>query len=417
MMRRLIFLMVLGQALPALAAAGGQTLVEQGRYLATAGDCVACHTAAGGKFMAGGRSIGTPFGKLLTPNLTPDKETGIGAWTDEQFVRAMREGVGHKGEFLYGAFPYTAYTKVTVADIKAIRAYLNTVPPVRNKVEANQMPFPFNIRLSLWFWNLLFFDKGEYQPDKSKSVEWNRGAYLVQGLGHCVTCHSSKNVLGGDKRDGFLRGFELEGWVAPTITGDHYQGIGAWTTEEIVEYLKTGRNRHSAASGPMAEVISNSTSALTHADLKAMAVYLQSVKANIKPPPPVPASDKRMVAGARIFRDTCAGCHMAQGTGVPRLIPSLVGSGAVQADDSTTLVNVILRGARAVATDLAPTGPAMPGLGWRLTNEEVASVSTYVRNAWGNSGAPVAPATVAKLRKTLEKEGAGKIAAHPAARP
>lgn len=372
--------------------------IDKGRYLATVGDCTACHTPEGAKPMSGGKAIETPFGNLIAPNLTPDRETGIGAWTDDQFLRAMQEGIGHNGEYLYGAFPYTAYTKVSKPDLLAIRAYLNTLEPVHNKVDSNQLPFPFNIRDSLMGWNLLFFKKGEFKPDPSKTAEWNRGAYLAEGLAHCSTCHNSKNFLGGDTSDGHLRGYTLQGWVAPTITGDKYQGLGNWKAEDIVEYLRTGRNQFAAASGPMAEVVTNSTQHMQSDDLRAIAIYLLSQKADIKPPKPVSPDDEMMKLGQQVYSVNCSACHMANGEGVAKMFPSLKGSGSVLADDPATLTRVILRGAKAVSTDAAPTGPAMPAFAWRLNDKDAAAVTTFVRNSWGNAAPAVSESAVSNAR-------------------
>jgi mono/diheme cytochrome c family protein len=397
---------VLGMAISSSATAdsGFFPSIETGRYLTTVGDCTACHTVENGPLMAGGKTIATPFGNLVAPNITPDRETGIGAWTDEQFVQALQQGVGRHGEFLYGAFPYTAYTKVKRDDLLAIRAYLNTLPPVKNEVVANQLPFPFNIRASLYGWNMLFFKPGEYKPDPAKSSEWNRGAYLAEGLGHCSTCHNSKNLLGGDTSGGHLQGYTLQGWVAPTITGDDYRGIGKWSVEDVTEYLKTGRNEHAAASGPMAEVVTNSTQFMQDEDLKAIAVYLKDMRAGLKPPAALAATDPGMVAGAALYADNCSACHMKQGEGVARMFPALKDSGSALAQDPTTLVRVILRGAQAVATDAAPTGPSMPSFGWRLTDDQIAALGTYVRNSWGNAAPPVQSSQVAALRKDFSQE-------------
>lgn len=378
--------------------------IEKGRYLTTVGDCTACHTQENGPLMAGGKAIETPFGKLVAPNLTPDRETGIGAWTDEQFVRALQQGVGRHRELLYAAFPYTAYTKVRRDDLLAIRAYLNTLPPVKNQVVANQLPFPFNIRTSLYGWNMLFFKPGEYKPDLTKSSEWNRGAYLAEGLGHCSTCHNSKNLLGGDTSGGHLQGYTLQGWVAPTITGDDYRGIGKWTTQDVTEYLKTGRHPYTAASGPMAEVVTHSTQFMQDEDLKAIAVYLKDMRADLTPPEAIAATDARMTTGAALYADNCSACHMKQGQGVARMFPALKDSGSVLAEDPTTLIRVILRGAQAVATDSAPTGPSMPSFGWRLTDAQVAALGTYVRNSWGNAGAAVQASQVAEQRQEYSRE-------------
>jgi mono/diheme cytochrome c family protein len=378
--------------------------IEKGRYLTTVGDCAACHTVENGASMAGGRAIETPFGKLVAPNLTPDRETGIGAWSDDQFVRALQQGVGHNGEYLYGAFPYTAYTKVKRADLLAIRAYLATLPAVHNEVIANQLPFPFNIRMSLMGWNMMFFKPGEFEPNPAKSDKWNRGAYLAEGLAHCGTCHNSKNFLGGDTAGGHLQGYTLQGWVAPTITGDDFRGIGLWSEEEIAEYLKTGRNRHAAASGPMAEVVTNSTQFMPETDLLAIANYLKDQKSGLQRPQPIDVNDPKMASGRAIYADNCSACHMKNGEGVAKLFPSLKNSGSVLAEDPTTVLRVVLQGAQAVATDAAPTGPAMPAFAWRLDDSQVAALATYLRNTWGNAASEVTSAQVKSQRADLASQ-------------
>jgi mono/diheme cytochrome c family protein len=375
-------------------------LVERGRYLATVGDCTACHTSPGGKPFAGGRPIETPFGDLLGSNITPDRKTGIGGWDDDTFYNAMHEGFSDQP--LYPAMPYPYYTKVTRADVTAIRAYLNTVAPVANDVQSNQLPFPFSIRASMRVWNALFFRKGEWQPDPGKSAEWNRGAYLVEGLGHCGACHTPKNILGGDKTDLRLRGYVLQGWLAPDITGDQRTGIGGWSVDEIVEYLKTGANRFQTASGPMAEEIDDSTQHWTEGDLRATAVYLKAQPAvSRQPGGPVQATDPAMQAGAAVYADQCAACHAMSGNGVARLFPALKNSGSVQSDDPTSLLRVVLDGTRAVATNRAPTGAAMPAFGWKLSDGQIAAVLTYIRNSWGNAAAAVSASQVTSARKAL----------------
>src|SRR5579871_2180075 len=231
--------------------------IEKGRYLATAADCAACHTLPGsGHQLAGGRPVETPFGMLIAPNITPDPQTGIGAWTDDEFVNSLTKGTGRNGTHLYPAMPYTYMTKVTREDALAIRAYLNTVPAVHNPVHTNQLPFPFNIRASLTEWDALNFKPGPFKPVAGKSAEWNRGAYLAEGLAHCGLCHTPKNELGADKSGQALQGYALQGWFAPNITNDARRGIGGWSADDIAEYLKTGHNRTSAATGLMAETIS-----------------------------------------------------------------------------------------------------------------------------------------------------------------
>ena len=286
-----------------VAQAGDQdfTQVEKGRYLATAADCVACHTVQnGGKVFAGGRAIETPFGNITSPNITPDAETGIGSWTDEQFDKAVRNGIRPDGSRLYPAMPYTSYTKMSHDDVVAIRAYLNTIEPVRNPVIVNTLPFPFNIRTSMRVWNALYFRPAEFKPDPQKAADWNRGAFLVEGPGHCTACHTPKSFLGGDKNTEYLRGSYLQGWFAPDITNDDRAGLGRWSSDDIVAYLKTGHNRITAATGPMAEEIEHSTSKLKDEDLAAMAAYLKSIPGTTDSAAPLKSDDPVMVAGQAI---------------------------------------------------------------------------------------------------------------------
>ena len=237
-------------------------VIEHGRYMVIAGDCTACHTAKEGQPFAGGGALETPFGTLLAPNITPDVATGIGGWTDDEFVNALQNGVGHGGIHLYPAMPYTYYTKMTREDVIAIRAYLDTVQPVNNRVIANQLPFPFNQRETMVGWNELYFTPGEFKPDPSKPAEWNRGAYLVEGAEHCALCHTPKNALGGDENSQAMQGSVLQSWYAPNLTGNRRVGIGDWSVDDIALYLKTGRNRYDIASGPMADAVTHSTSHL-----------------------------------------------------------------------------------------------------------------------------------------------------------
>jgi mono/diheme cytochrome c family protein len=376
--------------------------IEHGRYLAIVGDCAACHTRPGsGHDFAGGRPLETPFGLLIAPNITPDPQTGIGAWTDDEFVNALTKGRGRNGTRLYPAMPFTYYTKLTREDALAVRAYLNTVRAVYNPVNPNQLPFPFNIRTSMAVWNALYFQPGPFQPVAGKSAEWNRGAYLAEGPGHCGMCHTPKNSLGGDKTGERLGGYALQGWFAPDITSDSRRGLGAWTIDDIVEYLKTGHNRSSAATGLMSETVSLSTSQMKDDDLKAIAIYLKDRPEQQQQSASSGLDQSIMKRGGQIYADECSGCHTASGKGSPRMFPSLNGSAAVQQSDPTSLLRVVLRGARSVGTANAPTAPAMPSFEWILKDDEVAAVVTYIRNSWGNSAPPVSPDEVAKARKSL----------------
>lgn len=375
--------------------------IEKGRYLSVVSDCASCHTIPGsGHPFAGGRAIETPFGNLVAPNITPDLDTGIGAWSDDEFDAAVRKGIGRDGSRLYPAMPYNDYTKMSRDEVLAIRAYLNTVPPDRNPVVVNTLPFPFDIRAAMNVWDALYFTEGEYKPSPKKSAEWNRGAYLVTGPGHCGACHTPKSALGGDKTSRFLKGEALQGWYAPNITGDD-KGLGHWTNDDIVSYLRSGHNQTSAATGPMAEVVSLSSSQMTDADLKAIATYLKSFSEVSDPPKPLRPDDPVMVAGAAIYGDQCSACHGLDGHGASKLFPSIAGSSAVRADNPATLVRIVLRGARSVATDEEPTAPGMPSYGWQLNDTQVAAVLTYIRNSWGAAAAAVSPSEVAFARTSL----------------
>ena len=395
----------LAAALLAPCAAGavdlqGFDLVEHGRYLAIASDCGGCHTRPdGGTPFAGGVSLKTPFGTLIAPNITPDPDAGIGAWTDDDFVAALHEGRGRGGIRLYPAMPYTNYTKMTREDALAIRAYLRTVEPSSEKYQANQLPFPFNIRANLAVWNALNFKPGRLATDTAKPAEWNRGRYLVDALGHCGICHTPKTFLGADRNSAYLQGATLQGWYAPNITADERKGIGRWSVDEIVAYLKNGANHDAIATNGMAEEVVHSSSAMTDDDLEAIAAYLLSLKSPKESnPTPIAAADARMRAGQAIYKDSCAGCHTEAGTGVAQLFPRLAGSHAVQSDDATTLIRTVLFGSHGAATAGAPTQPAMPSFAWRLGDAQAAAVITYIRNAWGNAAAAVSARDVKKIR-------------------
>ena len=383
--------------------------IERGRYLAIAGDCSSCHTVPGsGQPFAGGRPIETPFGVVVGANITPDPDTGIGAWSDETFVRALREGKGHDGQLLYPAMPYPYYTKLTESDALAIRAYLNTVKPVRNAVVSNKLPFPFDVREGMAAWNALYFKSGEFKPDPTKSAEWNRGAYLVQGLGHCGACHTPKTQLGGDDRARTFQGNALQGWFAPNITNDNERGLGGWSVADIVAYLKNGHNATTASTGIMGEEITLSSSQMTDADLTAIATYLEDLPGQISSPAAVSASDPTMTAGGAIYADECSACHGMDGKGVPYLFPSLAGSPNVRSIDPASLTRVLIEGARSVATAGEPTGPGMPSFAWKLSDDQVAAVLTYIRNSWGASASPVDPRQVEQARARAAMASTGR---------
>ncbi len=287
----------------------------------------------------------------------------------------------------------------------AIRAYLDTVQPVRNLVHANQLPFPFNQRETMIGWNALYFRPGEFKPDPSKSAEWNRGAYLAEGAEHCGLCHTPKNAMGGDENGQAMQGSVLQNWHAPNITGNRRIGVGDWTIEDIALYLKTGRNRYDIASGPMADAVTHSTSHLTDADLHAIAAYLKDLPASDGgQPQPISAQDPTMQRGQAIYNEQCAACHTVGGEGIVGLFPRLSGAPLVQQSQATSLVRVVLEGSRAAATDGAPTGPAMPSFAWRLSDPDIAAVITYIRNAWGNAAPPVSAGDVNNMRQALHRQ-------------
>jgi mono/diheme cytochrome c family protein len=387
---------------PVFAADASTAEIERGRYLATAGDCIACHTQKGGTPFAGGSPIETPFGTLFSPNLTPDPETGLGRWSNENFYRALHEGVGADGTRLYPAFPYPYYTELSRVDSDAIKAYLDSLRPTRYSPPENHLSFPLNQRVLLRVWNLLFFKAGRQRGSPSATPQLERGRFLVESLGHCGACHTSKNVLGADKEAAHLGGGEIDAWIACNLTSDVRSGLNTWNEDEIVEYLRTGRNAHALATGAMRDVIEYSTSQLTDDDLRAAAAYLKTLPAGGRDETratdiPVPVHR----AGEAIFEDECSTCHRSNGEALPRAFAPLKGSASVQAQKATSVIRVILEGARAATTDHSPTPFAMPAYNWKLSDREIADVATYVRNAWGNVAPPVRTKEVRRLRAKL----------------
>jgi len=434
-----VFASVMGVGLPTGAGARAQDaaapasaapadpLVAKGKYLATVGDCIACHTRPGGEPFAGGLPLKTPFGTIYTANITSDHDKGIGGWTEEQLTRAMREGVADDGDHLYPAFPYTAYTKVTDEDIHAIFAYIKTIPAVAYDPPANQMSFPFGIRGLMTVWNKLFLKDARFAPDAAQSAEWNRGAYLVQGLGHCGACHTPRNQLGGEQAELALTGGAYQDaiedsvhdqeivkqdnmvrpWSAVNLTSSPH-GIKGWSAEEIATYLKTGHTDYAGAFGPMAEVVKDSTQYLTDEDAHAIGVYLKSLPAAEQPLDKKPTPEQ-MQKGEVAYTVRCGDCHLPTGLGSPRtpdadptkISPPLLGNAIVQAHDPASLINAILYGAHeTVLNDKA--WPKMPGFeldfGLGMDDDTVANLATYVRNSWGNQGNAVDPKDVAKQR-------------------
>jgi mono/diheme cytochrome c family protein len=374
--------------------------LRRGQALTIAGDCMSCHLRDGGQPFAGGLGLNTPFGVIYSANITSDRDTGIGAWTGDQFYRAMHDGIGANGENLYPAFPYTSFSRASRADDDAIFAYLKTIPAVSYTPPSNRLPFPFNIRFLVKGWNLLFFRPHDVQADPGQSPEWNHGAELVAGLGHCGTCHTPKNILGADKSNRALQGGDLDNWVAPDLTANARTGLGGWSLDDITEYLRTGRNARAGAGGAMAEVVSYSTSLMSDQDRHAIAVYLKSL--NASPDSTSPAADAgAMRRGAAIYSDACASCHLENGVGQPRFFPPLGHDAMLQQADPVGLEHIILAGGRVGPTAERPSPLTMPSFAWKLTDSEIADVSTYIRNSWGNRAAAVPVSKVRDLRRRL----------------
>lgn len=376
-------------------------LIRRGRYLAIAGDCASCHTSRNGRPFQGGLGLKTPFGIIYSANLTSDREYGIGAWTPDQFYHAIHDGVAPGGKHLYPALPYPHFTIVSRADSDSILAFLKTVPPVHYSQPANRLPFPVDIRASLIGWNALNFRPHGFEAKPSMSAEWNRGAYLVQGLGHCGACHTPKTMLGAEQDDQAFRGAAIENWVAPDLTGNPRTGLGRWSASDVIQFLRTGRNSHANASGLMGEVVAYSTSLLSDSDLAAIATYLKSLppSPSVTSPAPDPSQMRR---GSAIFFDGCTSCHLLHGKGQPGMFPPLEGSAVAQQPDPAGVIRLILGGTRTAPTRSRPSFQTMPSFAWKLSDQEVADVATYVRNAWGNRAPAVDPRQVAKVRSRLK---------------
>lgn len=374
--------------------------IERGRYISLLGNCQACHTSAKGKPFAGGVKLQSPFGVLVGSNITPDPQTGLGQWSFEDFRRAMSEGKGRRGH-LYPAMPYPSYSRVTDEDNAALWAYLKSIEPVRNPVQSNLLPFPYNQRYLMIGWNLLNFSAEPFKSDPGKSPEWNRGAYIVQGLGHCSGCHTPKNLIGGDETSRALGGDVVDSWYATDITANAYAGIGDWSVTDITEYLKTGRNRFDTASGPMAEVVTDSSQYWTDADARAVAIYLKEGPSSAtKAPQPLGEDDPRIARGADVYAFYCTGCHGASGRGVARLFPRLADTALVRGESPASLLRIVLGGSRQ-GVDTALDAPGMPAFARHLDDPQISDVLTFLRNRWGNAASPVSETEVRAMRQYL----------------
>ena len=385
--------------------------IARGAYLALAGNCMACHTARGGPAYAGGRAMVTPFGALYAPNITPDRATGIGTWSADDFWRALHNGKSRDGRLLYPAFPYTNYTTVTRADADALYAFLHNLPAVQQANTPHALRFPYNQQAALAAWRLLYFKPGVFAPNRAESLAWNRGAYLVEGLGHCSACHSSRNAAGAVTAG--LNGglIPTSGWYAPSLTSDAEAGLGSWAVPHIVQLLKTGVSPRSSVSGPMAEVVARSLQYLSDADVAAMATYLKSLpvtkaeadeKARRQGNKKLhgPHINQTIAHGKQLYASHCVDCHGADGRGLAPAYPALAGNRAVTMKHSVNAVRIVLNGGFAPGTAGNPRPYGMPPYGHLMNDAEVAAVVTYLRASWGNSASPVHASEVNRYRST-----------------
>jgi mono/diheme cytochrome c family protein len=385
------------------AALPASEKIARGAYLARAGDCMACHTVRGGAEYAGGRVLETPFGAVVSPNITQDEATGIGKWSADDFWNALHNGRSRDGRLLYPAFPYPNYTAVTRDDAEALYAYLRTIPPVRRPNEPHRLRFPYDRQAALAVWRALYFRPGVYEAQPRRSAEWNRGAYLVQGLGHCSACHSERNALGasGSELSGGL--VPVLGWYAPSLTSDAEAGLGSWQVDEIAQLLHTGIAPRATVFGPMAEVVRASLQHLSNADVRAMAVYLKSLPASGDGAPrhersKAPEAVAFLQAGAKLYEQHCASCHGADGAGAPPHYPPLAGNRALTTLDATNTIRIVLNGGFPPGTRGNPRPYGMPPFSHVMSDVEVAQVVSWLRSTWGNDAPPVSGTDVNRYR-------------------
>jgi mono/diheme cytochrome c family protein len=370
--------------------------MDRGRYLDTLGDCQICHTApgAGSQPYAGGYPLEARFGTVYSSNITPDKATGIGDWSADQFYRALTEGNAH-GRLLYPAFPFAYFTQVSRADSDALFAYLRTIKPVSISPPADKLVFPLNIRAMMVFWDWLFVPQSNFKHDPDKSAEWNRGGDIVHGLGHCGGCHTPKNFLFADQQNRFLQGDFIDGWYAPNLTNSPRTGIGGWTANDLETFLETGSNRFERVVGSMKEVVRVSTSQFTDNDRRAVAVYLKSLSPTPERTPPMPSA-AAIGRGKAGFVEVCSSCHEADTKDYPPLAHNAI----VQFSNPGTMLRVMLQGSQSVPAPGHSAGYSMPGFA-ALSDAELADIATYVRNSWGNRGSTVSAKSVGDLRNLL----------------
>lgn len=375
-----------------------QERLEPGRYLTLVSNCAGCHTVPDGKAFAGGTPIPTPFGTIYGTNITPSREHGIGNWSADDFWNAMHHGKAPDGTLLYPAFPYTQYTRMTRADTDAIYRYLMSQPAADTPNRPHELRFPYDQRDLLRLWRGLYFTPGTLEPDPEQDLLWNRGRYLVEGPGHCAACHTERNQWGGGNLRKDLEGGNILGldWYAMPLTGGA-RGLGNWTADDIVTLLRTGASRHGTATGPMAQVVTDSTQYLNAQDLEAMAAYLKTLPSGAVPRSTPAPAERVMAAGGKLYEQHCVLCHGAKGEGVASAWPPLAGNTSVLADSPANILQAILRGGYAPATESNPRPHGMPPF-HALNDSDVAAIATYIRNSWGNQARPVDPHEVTPLR-------------------
>ena len=371
---------------------------ERGAYLAQVGNCAGCHTTRGGQAYAGGLAVETPFGSLYASNLTPDAATGIGRWTRAEFWRAMHHGRSKDGRLLYPAFPYTSYTLVTRDDSDALFAYLTSLPAVSQPNQPPTLRFPYNSQAALAVWRALYFKPGSYQADAGQSADWNRGAYLTEGLGHCSACHAARNALGATDGLNLAGGLiPVQNWYAPSLVAPQEAGLQDWRIEDIKALFKTGLTAQASVNGPMAEVVLGSTQHWNDADLNAMAVYLKALPPSITSAASTPPS-QTTARGSKLYEQHCTQCHGDDGQGVPDAYPALAGNRAVAMPQTANLVQIVLNGGYAPATEGNPRPFGMPPFVLVMNDSDVAAVLTHIRTSWSNQATSVSVFDVNRVR-------------------
>ena len=379
--------------------------IQRGAYLARAGTCVSCHTERGGAAYAGGSAIETPFGTVYAGNLTPDVKTGLGTWNSSHFWRAMHNGRSRDGRLLYPAFPYPQMTITTRQDTDAIFMYLRSLPAVEKRNKNHALRWPYSTQAALALWRAMYFKPAQHklqtQTQAIKSTLWNRGSYLVEGLGHCAACHSPLNALGATAVESQFSGGTLliDKWFAPSLLDTTQASVAHWSDAEIIDLLQTGIAKHGSVNGPMAKVVFTSTQYLTNEDLLAMATYLRALPQVSKKPVPVEFAEKGvMLRGGRIYEQHCASCHGEQGQGEDGVYSALNGNRAVMMQNTTNLVRIIISGGYAPATENNPRPYGMPPLGHLLSDRDIAEVLSFIRQSFGNHAATLSELEVMQAR-------------------